>query len=350
MGSTPPVRVLHVIESYGSGSLTAAAQYVRSTPDLEHHLLRRIREDYVPFGEEVLFTSVTDLPRSRVRSIGAVRKATRTLSPEVVHAHSSFAGLFARLALRAGRPARVVYTPHCFVFERTDISATARRGYRLVEWALAINTTVIAGCSTGEVRAAQAWRTCRRAVHVPNIVRDAPVAERARHAERPVVVSLGRVSAQKDADFFLATLRDLGQRGRRVRGLWIGGGDSADVARLEAAGVEVTGWVTRDRVLDLLSSADLYLHTAAWEGFPMSILEAHRMGLPILVRDIAAFHHLPAALRGRSPRELATLAEDMLLAPSHARADRNRSLWDAALIEHSPEIQRDRLLEAYGVA
>lgn len=348
-GASSPVRVLHVIESYGSGSLTATVQYVRSTPDLEHHLLRRIRDDYVPFGEESLFTTVAELPASAVRSIGSVRRAVRRLAPDVIHAHSSFAGLYARLAVRAGRPVRVVYTPHCFGFERTDISPTTRRVYRLAEWLLAVNTSAIAGCSVEEAHTARSWRTCRRAVHVPNVAAVSRADLPSRGRASPTIVALGRISAQKDADFFRATLHELRRHGREVRARWIGGGDLAGSARLEAAGVEVTDWVPRDRALDLLASADLYLHTAAWEGFPMSVLEAHRVGLPIVVRDIAAFRHLPAAVRGDSPRELAALAA-ALLGPSRGPADENRRLWDLALAEHSPDVQRTRLLEAYGVA
>lgn len=345
MGTQAPVRVLHVIESYGSGSLTAAVQYVRSTPELEHHLLRRVREDYVPFGEEALFASVAELPASRVRSVGAVRARVRALAPDVVHAHSSFAGLFTRLALRAGRSARVVYTPHCFVFERTDLSAPVRRLYRLVEWLLAANASVVAGCSPGEAWTARRWRTCRAAVHLPHVVEPAAPAAPRQPASAPLVVSLGRVSPQKDPDFLVATVHELRRRtAQDVRALWIGGGDAAAVARLEKAGVRVTGWVSRDQVPALLASADLYVHTAAWEGFPMSVVEAHQAGLPIVVRDIAAFGHLPAAVRARDPRGLAELAR-RVLAPDAAPA--NRALWERALAGHTVAAQRARLLEAY---
>ncbi|WP_408899074.1 glycosyltransferase [Nocardioides sp. R1-1] len=346
MGTQAPVRVLHVIESYGSGSLTAAVQYVRSSPELEHHLLRRVREDYVPFGEEALFASIAELPASRVRSVGTVRARVRALAPDVVHAHSSFAGLFTRLAVRAGRSARVVYTPHCFVFERTDLPSPVRRLYRLVEWLLAANTSVVAGCSPGEAHTARRWRTCRAALHLPHVVEPAPPATTGPPAEGPpVVVSLGRVSPQKDPGFLVATVDELRQRtAQDVRALWIGGGEAAAVARLEEAGVRVTGWVSRDRVPELLSSAHLYLHTAAWEGFPMSVVEAHQAGLPIVVRDIAPFRHLPTTVRAREPRELAALARRTLEGDGAAT---NRSLWERALAGHTVAAQRARLLEAY---
>ena len=35
------MRVLHVVESYGAGTVSAMVQYVRATPELEHHLVRR---------------------------------------------------------------------------------------------------------------------------------------------------------------------------------------------------------------------------------------------------------------------------------------------------------------------
>src|SRR5690606_2304399 len=48
----------------------------------------------------------------------------------------------------------------------------------------------------------------------------------------------------------------------------------------------------------------LYLHTAAYEGFPLAVLEAAAFGLPIVVRDISAFDEVDL-VRGKDERECA---------------------------------------------
>ena len=79
---------------------------------------------------------------------------------------------------------------------------------------------------------------------------------------------------------------------------WIGGGGSdAHLAELLAAGVEVTGWLEQDIAVKELAGCDIYLHTAAWEGYPMTILEAFELGLPVVARGIPALASEPRGAR-----------------------------------------------------
>ena len=54
-----------------------------------------------------------------------------------------------------------------------------------------------------------------------------------------------------------------------LRAVWLGDGDPALRERLRAGGVEVTGWLPREATFARLGAADLYLHSARWEGFPL---------------------------------------------------------------------------------
>jgi glycosyltransferase involved in cell wall biosynthesis len=107
-------------------------------------------------------------------------------------------------------------------------------------------------------------------------------------------VGIGRLSPQKDPDFFAGVAAHL----RHAQLVWVGDGDPLMKTRLERAGVKVTGWLPRQEVLEVLAGADVYLHTAAWEGSPMSLLEAEYMGIRTVVRSIPALESLgyPAGL------------------------------------------------------
>jgi len=345
-GST--VRTLHVIESFGSGSLSALMQYVRSTPHLEHHLLRRVRTtDYVPDGELSLFASVHEMPASPVTWPRTVRSVVRSVRPEIVHAHSSYAGLFTRLAIRNRPDQRIVYTPHCFAFERRDVGRTTRLGFLFVEWLLALNTDTIAGCSEFEARRSARWRTCRRAVYVPNYSPRTVPSTRSAVPLDGEIVGVGRVVPQKDPEFFAGVVEALRATEAPSRAVWIGSGEARGVGVLGRAGVEVTGWLARSHAQERLEAARVYVHTARWEGFPMSVLEAAAAGVPIVARRIGAFSGAPDRWVGETPEQLAALVE--LVRGSAEQAESNRREWSEFLATNSRGSQLDRLAEAYRV-
>ena len=72
-----------------------------------------------------------------------------------------------------------------------------------------------------------------------------------------------------------------------MRFRWIGDGDEDLREVLEDAGVEVTGWLDRAELRRTLLASDLMLHTATWEGFPVSVVDAAALDLPVVARAIA---------------------------------------------------------------
>lgn len=340
------VRVLHVIESYGAGTASAAAQHARATPDLEHHLLRRLRpdEDHADDGEGRLYATVADLAPGTLGAIASVRRRVRYLRPHVIHAHSSYGGAFTRLAVtRRGR--RIVYTPHCFAMERADVSPLLRRGFTATERLLGLNTDVFAACSQRETELAQALAPRRRSIWVPNVCEVTLAHVPPGAGERHDLVAAGRVTAQRDPAFFRSVVEEVRRRGAATA-LWIGDGEAQEVARLRASGVTVTGWLPRSQALGLLAGAGVYVHTAAWDGAPMTILEAAALLRPVVARRSAALADVPDRLTGDSPPEVARLAVEVL--GSERSAEANRSDWAAHLAGHTVEAQRRALLEAYG--
>ena len=102
-------KVLHVAESFGGGVATALAQYASATPELEHHLLRTVRQgDYIDGGELKVFSTVNELPRNPLAARTAIREAVGSLTPSVVHAHSSFGGAYVRTSIRARPEMQIV--------------------------------------------------------------------------------------------------------------------------------------------------------------------------------------------------------------------------------------------------
>lgn len=338
--------ILHVVESYGAGTATAVRQYVESTPHLRHSLLRRLRHDrdHADDGELALFHEVRDLPSGTFGSILAVRHTARRLGADVVHAHSSKAGVFVRL----GAPAsvRVVYTPHCFASEREDLAGAARRAVLGVERLLARRTDAFAACSPRELEISRSLR--ERALHVL-VVNIAPSLGAPDGGAGPrtagEVVTIGRVTTQRDPDFFAELARVLQGESTLT---WVGDGDLDGVAHLRAAGVEVTGWLPRSGGLARLASAEVYVHTARWDGAPMSLVEAQALGLCIVVRRCPATAGLPEEWLVDDPTAMAARVRDLLR--SETTRTQNRRAWADHFADHTRERQARQLHEAWGLA
>ncbi|SOC47739.1 Glycosyltransferase involved in cell wall bisynthesis [Blastococcus aggregatus] len=344
-GDVSGLRVLHVVQKFSSGVGSAIAEYTRTLPEAEHHLLSGTPVDAEgDLAEQAVFRSTTEMTGSHRAKVRRVREVVRELRPDVVHAHSSHGGVYARLGVARTR-SRLVYTPHCYAFERRDISAPVRGAFWLAEALLAMNTSAFAACAPREWQLS-AWPTRRAPRHlVPNIAPEAVPHRPAREPGHPLVVGGGRLSPQKDPEFFLRFVERLRPEVPDLRAVWLGDGDPALRAALEAGGVQVSGWLPRAEALPALAAADLYVHSALWEGFPLMVAEATALRVPTLVRRLPTFADVSSGL---------TLAGEDDVAPAvacladAAAARANVAGWSAHLELNTAAEQRTALIAAYG--
>jgi hypothetical protein len=210
---------------------------------------------------------------------------------------------------------------------------------------MAVNTSAVAACSEREWQLSR-WPIRRPPRHlVPNI---APVRRAAGAGAQPpgrLVVGGGRLSPQKDPAFFLAVFRAIRAERPDVRALWLGDGDPTWRTTLETEGVEVSGWLSRDATMYALASADLYVHSARWEGFPLMVAEAAALQVPTLVRRLPCFSDLPRALSLPSEQPDVGSAAAVLDDPAVAAA--NVTAWTTVMAAHTSEAQREALLGIY---
>ncbi|MFE0748288.1 glycosyltransferase [Gordonia sp. NPDC058843] len=333
--------VLHITEALGGGIHTAIYNYALISQEFSHEVFARVRA-----GQQT-----HDWPDS-IRTIyfegsllGFLRSAGASIAekqPDVVHLHSSYAGL-----LRAWIPkkTRVVYSPHCFAIERDSEHKIVLGIYRVLEAALARRHSTVIGVSPRELAIARELNRSGEKVLVPNFAerRVTTPRESSDGGGACHVVGVGRLSTQKDPIFFKNVAEILG---RGYTFTWIGDGEPAMKEALIAAGVEVTGWLSPDEVASYLQRADLYLHTARWEGSPLSAIEAASAGCPVISRDIPSMESLRYVLGGASPREVAKVVEKFFCDESFSTEVACQT--DAVVSENSLEIARSALVKVYG--
>ena len=301
-------RILHVCETFGSGVGTAVHTLAEHATDLEHTVLLVPRRDHHgPMERQPGVAYIdSDVKFSFSGALRRIASAYREIRPDIVHAHSSYAGVYVR-CVPTIPTAKIVYSPHCFAFERTDIGRSRRSLFRAAEWALVRRTGTFAACSEREADLARQLRAQLRIVDlakIPNVPDDlVDTAVAPGPLEVPIVVAVGRIAAQKDPRFFARIVETSTRRATKVRWVWIGDGDPAMRAELEACGVEVTGWLPRSEVLQTMAASHVLLHTAGWEANPLVVLEAAAIGLPVVSRRVPAMKGSPAGRWITDPRE-----------------------------------------------
>ena len=292
----PKLRVLHVAEAFGGG-LMEMVRFLCNQAAIEGHSMAiaygRRRE--TPEDVRSLLHSRVDLfpqtwdrddPRTHLNVRAELRRLVDEWAPDVVHLHSSFAGVVGMAALRRRVP--LVFTPHAFASSVQSHSPHARVAYAAIERAVVRRATLVGAVSESEAREARALGGRNVAV-IPNGIPelDSPHVELGgtpAKARPPLAVGVGRLIGQRNPD---ACARILGAVGDAGDVAWLGGGGACEEdeerarTTLEAAGVPVSGWLAREELKRRLGEATAYLHWTTWDGMALSILEA--MALDVVV-------------------------------------------------------------------
>lgn len=345
--------ILHVVESLGSGVTTALEDYLRSTPNYVHVVLGWRRPE-AQTGDQLarLASDVVPLPPGRLAQLWAVRRWVKELRPNIVHAHSTYAGLYVRLLPRRLAGA-IVYTPHGFSFERRDVSLLARAAFWLAEAVLSLRGGAsIAAVGPREAELARRLPGRQAVSYVPNVIRLVEPIRSPAVAEPEVapclrLATLGRITPAKAPGFFHRLVLLGRELDLPIAWMWVGGGEPSAEQALRDAGVMVTGWSSRSVALGWLATADVYVHVAAWEGAPVSILEAASLGLPIVARRNAALAALGLPSLYDTPEQLIEAIRSLL---DERRRAELRAHSERLLRQHRPEAQQEALERVYATA
>ncbi len=300
------MKILHLSLAHGGGIVSAMNTYIDNSPHCEHFLMSDSSNGFSVDATK-RFSQVFEVSFSIV-GIFAMLKLYRSLRPDYIHLHSSFSGVLGRLIFWN---AKLVYTPHCYAFERQDVSKVKRFLFKIVESIATLKRCTLAACSPRELALGNSICLLKSSSENSELLIN--YSQPVNHVwqgypAEQVVVMVGRLCPQKGPGFFLDTCELIKLRSlQKVKFIWIGSGDDAWVEKLEGEGVEVTGWLSGDALIEKIASASIYFHSASWEGCPMSILEAAQIGIPIIARNIPSLESIGLDALGYSPSNCADL-------------------------------------------
>lgn len=290
------MKILHVCESIigGTGSYLAeliphqVAAYGRENVQL---LVPETHFDFIdPAIREAGAQIITfKRPTRLLGSVLLVQRYLQTLSsfrPDVVHAHSSVAGVIVR-ALGLRRQHRIVFCPHGWSVDMQG--ARYVRGIaEMIERKLGDAADSIIVISKHEYRRAMELGLSSDKVTLveSGIDRNVPVVPAAEwQDDRIRLLYAGRFDYQKGVDILLEAVEGLGDHlsVRLVGGFAVSEANMPDTLPEH---IVQLGWMDRDGVYAQMKACDVLVVPSRWEGFGLVAIEAMRMQIPVVAAAV----------------------------------------------------------------
>jgi glycosyltransferase involved in cell wall biosynthesis len=230
-----------------------------------------------------------------------LRKHLKQNQYDVVHCHSSKAGIIGRLAAFVSRVPKVVFTAHGFVFTDPTLSNKKKWFYTLLEKVFGYFSTDIITVSHYDYKAGIEIGLHPKKLHVIHnglpkedilpINHWKKKQEDLSSIEKKVVGFVGRLVSEKNVDMLIRIASLFKQQSITDTEFWIiGDGKLEEYYQQEvrAKGLEnmITFWGNQTDVLSWMDRMHVQIITSHKEGLPYVLLEAMGRGLPVISTDV----------------------------------------------------------------
>jgi glycosyltransferase involved in cell wall biosynthesis len=261
-----------------------------------------------------------------------LRAAFRRLEPDVVHTHSSKAGILGRAAAWHEKVPAVVHTIHGMPFGKFETALKNRLYITLERWAARRCHAIVSVCDamTEQALAAGVGRPEQFLTVYSGMNADAfldpprPRADVRRELglgdDEVAFATVARLFELKGHDDIVAVAAPVLAANPKVRFVWIGDGILRDrlIADLEQRGIRgsfiLTGLVPPDRIPELLNAVDAVIHPSLREGLARVIPQAMLVGRPVISYDVDGAREVVLPETGilLEPRDLDGLRQAIL--------------------------------------
>ena len=291
------IKVLHVIEALGGGVYSYFTDLTHSLGndsrvetvvvynDKRSEIIpEKIPKDFHKNVKLILADMEESVsPLKDWKSIQILVKIFKEEMPDVIHLHSSKAGVLGKIAAKkAATHSSLYYTPHGYSFLRKDISSLKRKFFKTIEKHMASfhNCTTIA-CGDTELLHARELHDRVKLIRngIPfDIIKSSQVNCQ---QEKLTVGILGRITFARNPALF----NDIALKLPEIQFKWIGDGILREL--ITAPNIEITGWfMNREEGLKQLNNIDIYMQTSLWEGLPIAVLEAMTLEKPVIATNV----------------------------------------------------------------
>lgn len=312
------MKVLHAAETTQGGVRTILVQHLEKQTETfgRANVMALVPEqDRQPLNSAITDEQIATFMRSG-RNVGSMLRFFYAFTvlvlryrPQVVHLHSSFAGVLGRGSLFFLKPfirPKIIYCPHGFSFMMSGHAALAGRLYGLLERVLAHITDAVICVSHYERAIAKENRIpAQKLVVIPNgieILRSSELID-GRPRQRAVspigdnnegVVNLlfvGRLDTSKGIDVLIRAFDQLPDTKYALT--VVGSAVVDEPVRWDThTRAEFVGWQSGAALLSYYAQADVLVVPSRWEAFGLVVVEAAAHGCPALASNVGGLPEL----------------------------------------------------------
>lgn len=303
------IRVLHVAEAAGGVERYLETLFKYSKDKVENILVCSQNYDYEKFkrlaDRVIVLKMAHDIqPSSDIKVERTLRRIIKQLKPDIVYAHSSKAGAFARIA-DLGLNNKVIYNPHGWAFNMQQ-SAKKKEMCKWVEKISAHFCDKIVCISDAEKESALREKICKSSklqviyngIDLEEIEKTTPMSRDQLGIPKDafVVGMVGRLSKQKAPDTFVKAAKLIKEKIPNAFFLMVGDGELRDqVESLSnqydlGSSFLITGWVDNPAAYMKIMNVGMLL--SRWEGFGLVLPEYMACGIPIVATNVDAIPNI----------------------------------------------------------
>ena len=268
------------------------------SPGREGMLLDMVKAD--GFRLELFPDLVRELdPVHDFRAYRALKKFFRQEKFDIVHTHTSKAGIIGRMAAAAAKVPVVVHTVHGQAFHPYEkpwrnklfIAAetlAARRSHRI----FAVAQAMVEQCVTAGIAPWDRYQVVYSGMDMAQFLQAKPREELRKELQlpegKPVIATLARLSPQKGYEYIFPAALQVLQKRPDVHFLLIGDGPLRPQFEKEAAAAGVAenfhfaGLISPEKVPEYLVLSDMLWHLSLHEGLPRSVVQSMACGNPAI--------------------------------------------------------------------
>lgn len=287
-------RILHITECLGSGVLN----YVKNITawqanDYEVYIAYSTRpetpDDFMSlFDNRIVFICVEGFTREieirkDIKAFFSIRKVVEQVKPDLIHLHSTKAGILGRWAINCNRY-NVFYSPHAYSFLMMDCTNAKRFLYKTIERLSNRKKCLTITDIDGELE--NSFSVTRNAICIANginpneldkLIDNAQKYREIKPNDKLTISMLGKVVPQKNPRLF----NEIAEHFPDINFVWIGTGPLTHL--LKSPNINITGWLSREEAIAKIIDTDIFLFPSAWESLSIALLEVMYIGKPCVV-------------------------------------------------------------------
>lgn len=228
----------------------------------------------------------------------------RELAPDIVHTHSSKAGIVGRWAAKDANVPHIVHTIHGMSFNRTQLWWMQRLGIWL-ERSAARFTDRIVTVADAMISQSVSAGVCRRdqcltvysgmevEPFYPNSAERAEIRKKWGVRDDEIVIgTVARLFRNKGYELLLPVMSQVVEQLPNARFVWIGDGTQRDLYEEDLRHrklfdrTTLVGLIPPNEVPYQLRGLDILAHASVWEGLPRAVVQALLTQVPVVGWDL----------------------------------------------------------------